>query len=203
MSTEIKLASKSTRTPKKGRRSQPRPTKCRLNEMHYETRWQYAASINSNGSGLLTLADISPSIANTVEYSNITALFGLVRLVSCEVEFGPTCTSTAGIGTMIVGTQMQANQNSHATTPLSASQVENLDNKQEYVIGATQMRVYKYKMKVPAQLEFSSITSDAPATVTPWAGSPGCVYVYAPGLTASAPYLTIYVKVRYHLKGRV
>ncbi len=195
------------KTSKRGKRRTGRKTqsvlrKPLINEMIYETRWQYGA-LSSGTSAILSAADISPSIANTVEYSNITALFGEVRLLSCLIEFGPTCTSTAGIGTLIVGTQMQANQNSHATPPLSASQVENLDKKRQYVIGATQMKVYNYRMRVPKNLDFASITADAPATVTPWAGSPGCVYVYSSALTASAPYLTVYVQARYHLRGRV
>ena len=154
-------------------------------------------------SGLISAADISPSIANSAEYSTLQSLFSEIRCISCHVDFGPTVTTTAGVGTLLVGTQMQANQTTHDSTPLSVTQVTNLDRKKEYVIGSSQIRIYRYRMKIPKDLEFSSITADAPATVTPWAGSPGCTYIYASALTANVVYMNIYVTTRHHLRGRV
>jgi len=191
----------SKRQPRKKKGKGPGPRRPMSNEMILESRWQYGV-VSSSATSLITLADISPSIVNSVEYSTLQSLFNEIRLLSCVVDFGPTVTTTAGVGTMIVGTQMQANQTTHDTVPLSVTQVVNLDRKKEYVIGSSQMRIYKYKMKVPRGLEFSSLTSDAPATVTPFAGSPGCVYVYASNLTASVVYLNIYVTTRHHLRGR-
>lgn len=187
--------------PRRKRRQRGPPRQPLNNEMVIESRWQYGV-MTSSATGVITAADISPSIANSVEYSTLQSLFNEIRCLSCTVDFGPTVTTTAGVGVLLVGTQMQANQNTHDATPLSISQVVNLDRKKEYVIGSSQMRIYKYKMKIPANLEFSAITSDAPATVTPFAGSPGCTYIYASNLTASVVYLNIYVTTRHHLRGR-
>lgn len=191
----------SWRRKKLTKRKQAVPRRLPSNEMIIESRWNYG-QITSGTAGLISAADISPSIANSVEYSTLQALFNEVRCLTCTVSFGPTVTTTAGVGMLLVGTQMQANQTTHDSTPLSVTQVINLDRKKEYVIGSSQIRIHHYRMKVPRGLEFSSITADAPATVTPYAGSPGCVYIYAAALTANVVYMNIYVTTRHHLRGR-
>lgn len=208
--SDVKVASKGRR-PRRGRRRARRGggalgtlgTSIAANSMVYTTRWNYG-QITAGTSGIASASDMSPSIANSIEYSTINALFSEVKLLSAVFIFSPSFnTTTSTTGRLVCGTQMQANQNTHASTPLTLSQVINLARVVDFNVGPGQTRSYRYRMVVPKNLEYASITADAPATVTPWAGSPGCVYVYGDHLQTGQSIVNVDVFCTYHLRGRV
>ncbi len=207
MSLELKTSSSKSRGPMRKRRMPraPRwgPSRPLLNEVLVNSRWEYG-QLASNSSGVLSAADISPSIATASEYSNFAVLFSECKLVSCRVVFGPSynTSQTPTLTTAIVGTAMDDNLNSHASTPLTITQVQNLARKKQFTIGQYTASVRQYQMMVPRALEFSLIGSDAPSTPTPWAGSPGCVRIFADHCQTSTNYLIIYVETVHHLRGR-
>ncbi len=178
------------------------PTSLPLNTMLYEFTYQYG-QIAANTSGVLSAADISPTIQNSTEYSLLNQIFAESKCISCTVHIGTLANSSTTTITAIVGTKMGVNATTHDSTPLSSSQVENLENKVVIPAGPQNNRVFHYRMKMPKDLDFSLITADAPATQTPWAGAPGCTYIYANGATASTTYMYVYVKARHLLRGRV
>lgn len=203
MDRKTSKSSSSFRGRKRRMGSSPFPRSLKSNEMIYESRWEFG-QLSSGTSGVISAASISPSIANTSEYSVIQNLFTEVRLLTCKVEFGPavqTTTNTTSI-TMVCGTALLANGTTHASTPLAITDVQNLDRKSIFPMGLYVDRIHRYNMSVPKALEFSSITADAPATPTPWAGSPGCVYLFGDHATVSTPYLVVWVTARWHLRSR-
>lgn len=166
-------------------------------------RYDYG-EVKSGTAGSISIADISPTIQNMSEYSTIASLFSEIKLLACTIVFTNTCTSASVNGRVIIGTQLQANYNSHATPPLVSTQVENLAAVKYLSIGYSIFDApFRYKMVVPQGLEYASISADAPATVTPWAGSPGCVYVFGDGLSASFQYFRVDVIATYAFRGRV
>jgi len=165
-------------------------------------RWNYS-NIATNSAGVLSSADISPSIANASEYGTLSSLYGEVKLIACTIIFSNTCTQECTNGRVMMGTQMQANQNSHASTPLTISQVENLANVRYLNVGYSVFdRPFVYRMVV-LPLDYASITSDAPTPVTPWAGSPGCVYLFGDNLSVDFSYLKADVIATFKFRGRV
>ncbi len=178
------------------------PAQVALNEMLYDFTWHYG-SLAASTAGVISAADISPTIQNSTEYASLLNIFGESKLVSCTVTAGPLCNTTSISSTIVIGTKLSVNANSHDTPPLTSSQVENLDRKKTWPVGPFQVRALNYQMKVPRGLEFSLITADAPSTQTPWAGAPGCVYIFGFGASASQGYLDIYVRCRHHLRSRV
>ncbi len=166
-------------------------------------RYNYG-EVSSGTSGVLSAADISPSVSLMSEYSTLQSLFGEIKLLACTVVFTNACTSASVNGRLMIGTQMQASLGSHASTPLSASQVENLSQVRYINLGYSVFdRPFYYRMVVPRSLEYSSITSDSPNPPTPWAGSPGIVYIFGDGLSASFQYLKVDIIATYALKARV
>jgi len=175
----------------------------RLNEMLLQSRWEYS-QLNSNSAGILSDAGISPTIQGSSEYSTISSLFTEIRLISCRViiapNFNPASAITATVA--IIGTHLVSNATTHPSPPLAATDVQNLDRKVRMSVGGYATRSLRYKMKVPPGLEFSNIAADAPATPTPWAGSPGCVRIYADHCTVSVPYVVIWIETMHHVRGR-
>ncbi len=204
---DIKVSSKQVQR-RKGKRTSQR-TRIPLmglsdgQSMTITCRYDYG-EVKSGTSGSISIADISPTIQNMSEYSTVSSLFSEIKLLACTVVFTNTCTSASVNGRIIIGTQMQANFNSHATPPLVSTQVENLAAVKYLTLGYSVFdRPFRYKMVVPPGLEYSSISADAPSTVTPWAGSPGCVYVFGDGLSASFQYFRVDVIATYTFRGRV
>jgi len=198
----------STRQKKSKRRGSRRATLSTIgrspaaNSMVYTTRWEYG-QLQTGTTGLISASDIAPSITNSSEYSTVASLFSEVKLLSCNVMFTPHHVPADSSGRLWIGTQMQANQTVQAATPLVSSQVTNLTNSVIINVGPGMTRVYNYRMKVPRRLMFASISADAPDPVTPYAGSPGAVYVWGDNLTASVAYVLVDVQCTYILRGRV
>jgi hypothetical protein len=100
---------------------------------------------------------------------------------------------------MLIGTNVLFNLTTF-TTPTSALNVQNLENKAEVVTNL--VRPFDYFMVVPGGLEFSSIVNDVPSTPTPYAGSPGCVCLWGDNMTPSTAYFRVHVTAKWHLRGR-
>lgn len=174
----------------------------RTNQMSYSWSFDFGV-VSANTSGTISLGDISPSIQNSSEYSTVSSLFTECRLVRCTVRIVPQVGTAALVtGSVMMGTQMASNLNTF-TAPTQFSNVQNLAGTFVIPVGPFINRTFRYNMVVPRRLEYSSITSDAPATVTPWAGSPGVVQMFGQDLTASASYIQIFVDVTHMLRGRV
>ncbi len=169
---------------------------------NYTTRFEYGL-LSAGSSGLLSANDISPSIVNATEYSTVSSLFTEIRLRRFEIIITAAHNDgAASFGRLIVGTQMQANATSPGPAITSLAQVENLAKTQYYQLGNT-VEPFKYQMVVPPNLQFASISADAPTPVTPYAGSPGCIYMFANDLTYDQVYLKVDCIATYDLRGRV
>jgi len=57
-------------------------------------------------------------------------------------------------------------------------------------------------MVVPKGLDFANFASDAPATPTPWAGSPGVIAVWGNGFTAATAFFEAFCEGSWILRGR-
>jgi hypothetical protein len=115
---------------------------------------------------------MSPSIQNFTEYSTLSSLFAEVKLISAYAEFAPldNASTSHAQGLLYVGTNLLYNR-STTVVPTSVSQVENLRGMR--TISTSIIRPVRVRIAVPKGLDYSLITADAPATETPWAGSPG------------------------------
>ncbi len=192
-------------TPKRGRArrtSAPQFSNIQENKMVYRTSWNYG-SLTSSTDGILSAADISPSIENSSEYTILQSLFGEVKLLRCTVRFTLSNSADATMSRAYVGTAMQATKSTHATTPLGYNDVQNLARVKLIPCGGNTSRTVSYRMVVPRNLDYTLLTNDSPTVATPYAGSPGCVYIYADTLTPSRRYYTIDVECVYLLRGRI
>jgi len=172
-----------------------------INKMIYKTRWEFGL-VSSGTSGTIAVSNISPSIVNSSEYSTVSSLFSEVKLLRCQIVITQRLQGGEIVSRLMVGTQMQANQSVPGTVT-SISNVQNLARLVYITIGAPSIRPVHYNMVVPRSLDYASITADAPSPVTPWAGSPGCIYMWANNTTASADYFHVDVLATYMLRGRV
>jgi hypothetical protein len=193
---EIKLAKR----PTKGRKKKYIPRPMPLNEMRYKTSWT-VANLSSGTTGIIASV-AAPTIANSSEYSTVASLFTEVRLIRATLVIAPVQSSASGPmhSYLEVGTNMIMNATTF-TTPTAFSSVQNTTKKRTYSSAST--KIMYYKMAVPPNLEFANIAADAPATVTPWAGSPGAILLYGEGFTNSDAYFRLsFQDVVYHLRGR-
>jgi len=177
------------------------PATVRDNEIIFKSRWNYG-QLSTGTSGVLSASDISPSISNSSEYTPLQSIFTEVRLVSFKAMFGPSNQSGSATITVVLGTNLLANKAVHTSTPLAATDVQNLEKKRQFQASQGHPVIYEYKMPVPPRLDFTNITADAPSPQQPWAGSPGCIYVYAAHGTVSSGYLDVWCEARWHLRGR-
>lgn len=193
------------RAPRKQKRGRGRrvPRAPMLNEMTQKHTWDYG-TLSSGTAGVISASDMSASIQNFTEYSTLSSLFNQVKLLSCSVTFSPLDNGSGSHAQSVlyVGTNMEFTANSN-TPPTSASQVENLPGFK--VIPTSNVRPVTVRMVVPRGLAFSAISADAPATPTPWAGSPGCVVAFATGgvLSNSVRYFYVTLTAVHHFRGRV
>lgn len=167
-----------------------------VNTMILKASWTQTA-LSSGTTGTIAYTT-SPSIQNASEYSVLQNLFTEIRLLKAKV----TLTSenfTSAQGMLVMSTNMNQNLN-NMTNPTSFVDVENQTKAR--VVSTYQVTPLIYQMPVPPRLEFSTITNDAPATSTPYAGSPGAVRFYASGLTNSTSYFQILITCIYELRGR-
>lgn len=196
--TDIKVSSRPKQ--KKGKRRGRRiPRGLPLNEMMW--RWRYdVGTISSNSSGNVAPASFSPSIVQASEYSTVSSLFNEVKLVRCVVNWAPKAGSlTVSQGTVAVGTSQYYNY-TNPVTPSSTTSVANLARPK--LISSAAVSVIRYGMWVPRGLMYSRTDADSPATVTPYAGSPGAVIAFGAGFTPSTAYFDVWLEVVSHLRGR-
>jgi len=57
-------------------------------------------------------------------------------------------------------------------------------------------------MVVPRGLDFANLAADAPATPTPWAGSPGVIAVWGNGFTAATAFFEAFAEASWIVRGR-
>lgn len=171
-----------------------------LNAMVYKTRFEFSSAVDSSTSGTIAVGSISPTIQRSSEYSILQSLFTECKLLKASVIFSAKAQSLSTItqGRVMIGTNMIFTSATYSD-PSSINQVQNLTNPRTF--STNSVRPYVYPMPVP-NLEFSNITADSPSTPTPWAGSPGCVVIWADGLTPSTAYLQIDLICTYWLRGR-
>lgn len=194
---EIKVAQKKKRG-KKGR-GQPRIGFSPLTPIGYLSSWT-APGLSSNTSGVIA-STIGASISSSFEYSTLQALYTEVKLVRLKVTLSPIQTTNNGIshGRIRVGTNILMNGTTY-TAPTGYASVDNCSRVRTFTTYAT--RPHVYTMVVPRSLEYANLVADAPTTVTPWAGSPGVVQIWAGGLNVSENYFFVDVQAWYYLRGR-
>ena len=173
------------------------------NDMIFTSRWEYG-QLSSGTTGVISAANIAPTIQSTSEYSVLGTMFNEIKLLRCTIIFTPCINAGGSVtsGRLMVGTNMYANATTHASTPLAATDVQNLARVRFIPVGTNVNTAVQYQMVVPRDLEFSGITQDAPSAPTPFAGSPGAVYIFANHLTVSVSYLVVDIQATWHLRGR-
>ncbi len=173
------------------------------NMMVFTSRWQFG-QLTSGTSGILSASSIAPTITSSSEYSIVGSMFTEVKLLAATVIISPQVNAGSSVtsGRLIMGTNMIANATTHASLPLAITDVQNLAKVRFYVLSQYNNNVFQYQMPVPRNLEFAGITQDAPVAPTPWAGSPGAVYVFANNLTVSTTYAIVDIQATWMLRGR-
>lgn len=202
---DIKIQSKGRATKGKGRYKQGSRgmlSRMPINSMILRTRWEYGA-LSTGGAGTIANGNVSPSISNSSEYSSIQNFFTEVRLLKCTITITSNANSSTTLvnGRLMLATNMLGNQNAPISVT-SATQVQNSTKLKYIQVGPSFLRPVRYSMPVPKDLEFSNIVADAPATVTPWAGSPGVIVMWANHLTLSVQYYVVDVEATYELRAR-
>jgi hypothetical protein len=194
--TDIKI--KSSNTKPKMRRKPPRRSPS-LNSMIVRSTWTFPSLITST-TGTISFT-MSPSIANSSEYSTYQTLFTEVKLVSFTVILTATelTNTSTSHGRLVISTNMLQNE-STAVNPTSFGDVQN--QTKPVRVSTYMVRPFRYRMPVPRGLEFANIVADAPNPPTPWAGSPGTVRMYAAQLTVSTNYFQLDGEAIWHLRGR-
>ncbi len=202
--SDVKISSR--RGPKRkrgGTRSRMRRTTSLVsqpvNTMVYRTSFQLGP-LSSGTTGAMA-ESFGLSISSSSEYSTLQNIFTEVRLISAVIRFAAVQSngSTTTQGIVWIGTNLVMN----GTTFTLPSAVSNVSNCTRALTFPTNIvRPFIYVVPVPPALEFSNLTADAPATVTPWAGSPGVVQMWADHLTNSTAYLMASMQCTYLLRGR-
>lgn len=193
--TDIKIAARKRR-PRKGKKKVPRGMS--VNEMMYRGGFEFGP-VSSGTTGQISDA-YGFSISSASEYSVLQNLFTECKLVSMVFRF--VCLTPNGAQNfpeVILGVNRSMNSTT-SSTPTSYSSVQNLMKSR--VFSSFRTTPYAYRIPVPRGLEYSLITADAPATITPWAGSPGALLVWADHASNSTNYFTGFVVGIWHLRGR-
>jgi hypothetical protein len=193
--------SAATRRKRSGKkvRGRPRVSFSPLAPFGYLSSWT-APGLSSNSSGVI-ISTIGASISSSFEYTTLQALYTEVRLVKLQMTLSPIQSTNTAVshGRIRIGTNILMNSTTY-TAPTGYSSV---DNTSKVRTALTYMvRPMVYNMVVPRGLDYSNLVSDAPATVTPWAGSPGVIQIYGGGLNVSTNYFFVDIKAWYHLRGR-
>jgi hypothetical protein len=191
-----KTAKKNRRRPTWGRIPRTLP----LNEGVIKSSWTLS-SITSSTAGMISYTASPSFTVNSPEYSVISSVYTEVRLLSFTARLTPIATGLASIvhGAVIIGTNMRMNQ-ATAVNPVAANAVENTSNVVYW--NTNSVTICTYPAKVPRNLEFTDIASDAPNPVTPYAGCPGTVLIFGTGLTVSTAFMSIHLSGVFHFRGR-
>jgi len=199
--TDIKISSKTTIRKKRNRRQGWNPARMFGSQTRtFTVRSSWTDGAMASGTTGAISYTLSPSIANSSEYSTYQALYTEVKLLSFRVILTPT-QATNGLvnhSRMIVSTNMLMNMNS-LTNPSSYIDVQNEDHAVR--LSTLSVTPLTYYMSVPA-LDYANIVGDPPSPPTPWAGSPGLVRFFANGLTASTVYFQVDSEAVWKLRGR-
>jgi hypothetical protein len=152
-----------------------------------------------------TTSVLSPSISSFSEFSPLSGLYGEIKLVACTATFiqkAQTLNSATLHDVLYVGTRADASLGAPPAVPSGPQFVDNLQNPR--MIGTYGVHPYVYNMYVPQDLDFSSISNDAPAPATPYSGSPGVIMYYASNLsTNSTNYFDVVLRCVWMLRARV
>jgi len=172
-----------------------------VNEMIYSSGMSIG-DIASGTSGILSTV-MAPTIANFADYASIAAVFSEVRLLNSHIIV-TNLQATADRATVTsrrvyFGTNMLFNATTYSV-PNSLNEVINLPGLR--TMSTTQLSSKRIPMVVPANLEFLSISGDAPTIPLPFAGSPGAICAFAAGLTVSTTYIQVEMFATWHLRGR-
>jgi len=205
---EIKT-SKTTPRRARAEKGRKRSTKTKMpytspmvNQMWYTSSWT-VTSLASGTTGAISSA-IGVTIQSSSEYSALSTIFSQIRLHRATLMIGTRIPNDSSVTTsharILIGTRMDANANS-LSAPTTWSGVQNTVNTKE-LSSYNRYNSTSVELKVPSNLEHANINADAPATPTPWAGSPGAWYIYGDGFTNSTVYFTVIVKAMWHVRGR-
>jgi len=182
--------------PGKKRQMLPRSP---IGMLTYQNRFEVGV-LTSGTSGTISFS-VSPTIQGSSEYSGLSTLFSEVRLVSAMLTIATRSPAVTSIfhGSILIGTNMEMNATTF-TAPTSTVSVQNLERKAEYSTSA--LTVQRYKMRVPAALDFQPIGGDCPTIPSPYAGSPGMILGWADNLTASTSYFICHLTTIHICRGR-
>lgn len=163
--------------------------------------WSFGL-ISSDSTGTISYSNCGLSIANASTFSLIRQMYGEVRLLKATVIFSivQPFNSFNTNDTMAVGTCMVANENNNVP-PVTRGAVLAL-SRPALIPTTFSSGPLVYRVPVPRDLQFSSIDIDAPVVETPYAGSPGAVYMYATGLTPASDYFRVDVIATHEVRGR-
>jgi hypothetical protein len=185
--------------PRKKQRGFPKFNFTPLAPYPYVTSWT-SPELSSNSSGVI-VSTIGASIASSYEYSALQALYTEVRLVKLTMTLTPIqqTNTTVSHGRIRIGTNILMNSSTY-TAPTGYSSVDNCSKVRTALTYLT--KPMTYQMVVPRNLEYANLVADAPATVTPWAGSPGVIQIYGGSLNVSTNYFFVDIRAWFLLRGR-
>jgi hypothetical protein len=193
---DVKMSKQAVK--KKSKRRKTPISQPSLNHMFYSASWT-VTTLTAGTSGQISMAS-GFSISNSSEYSNLQTIFSEVRLRRVTFSFSCRFPQDTGVHSRAqCGTRMEANQTTF-TNPSAFTDVQNLAGRREFTDcfnGLVNVRAV-----VPKQLDFTSLVADVPTLVSPWAGSPGSLYLYGDGFTVSRDVFTVVVRGTWELRGR-
>jgi len=169
-----------------------------LNHMFYSASWTVTTLI-AGTAGSISMAS-GVSISNSSEYSNLQTIFSEVRLKRATFSFSCRYPQDTGVHSRAqCGTRMEANQTTFSL-PAGFPDVQNLVRRREFT--DCFKGLVRVPLEVPRDLMFTSLVADVPTLVSPWAGSPGSLYLYGDGFTPSRDVFTVVVNAVWELRGR-
>lgn len=196
--TDVKIATRSSKPRRKGGKRRRVSRGIATNEMMYRGGFEIGP-ISSGTTGQISDA-YGFSISSVSEYSSLQTLFTECKLVSMVFRF--VCLTPNGAQNfpeVLLGVNRGMNSTTNSS-PTSYSSVQNLTKSR--VFASFRTTAYSYRIPVPRGLEHTIITGDAPATILPYAGSPGCLLLWADHASNSTNYFTAFVVGVWHLRGR-
>lgn len=169
-----------------------------LNNMFYSASWT-VTTLTAGTSGQISMAS-GLSISNSSEYSSLQTIFSEVRLKRATFSFSCRYAQDTGVHSRAqAGTRTEANQTTF-TLPAAFTDVQNLVGKREFTDAFK--GIVSVEAVVPSNLDYTSLVADVPTLVSPWAGSPGSMYLYGDGFVPSRDVFTIVVRAIWQLRGR-
>jgi len=158
------------------------------------------STATSNGSGVIALSipcDPSSAGYNFAEYSDLSGIFGEVRILAFEIQVVPlNFLALNAVSTPVI---VGFNPFSSAAPANEGAVATLIDSVYWNALRDTTSRGSKFSVKFDPRLDFSLTSS---VTVTPYAGCPGSYQLYASGFNDGVASFKVLVTGLYQFRAR-